>query len=409
MQNAPCVLSVRNSSVIQYYDVSCLDINRNGCKASLNQNNNSVYKDAMLDLNDTEVIPQEYEDINHFYSEYEALYNKHKEKSLAQKLFLRPIGTLSANQNRTCKKAVENMVNTVLLNFDKRVNYKDQSYVAFVTLTLPIKQNHTDKVFRKMLVRFIENLTKTYKVKHYIWKAEPQKNGNIHFHLLIDRWIPKEAIQSLWNRQLNTYDYIDNYKRIRTLKGLSANEPPTTKIHSLEKVSNTVSYIMKYMTKQEHEKRQIIGKIWGCANITKRLEYPKFYDSETFFDQVQTLISSKALKHLVKDEFINVYFGKVFKHVAKSYKKTWNAIKKHYNLMNAITVEKLEEIDNFVSVKESVERFDDATEFLQKLASDKAAKYLEIRIQNNKNALLKFKEKCISELHLYNPLQIKLL
>ena len=398
--NAPCVVSVRNSSIIQYYDVSLLDFNRNGNVKSLNQNNNSVYKDAMMDLVDTEQIPKQYEDINAFYKEYEQLYSLHEKKSKAQNILLKKLGTLSANQMRTCKKAVENMVNTVLLNHDKRIHYKDQPYIAFVTLTLPIKQHHTDKVFRKMLVRFVENLTKTYNVKHYVWKAEPQKNGNIHFHLLIDRWTPKEAIQKLWNKQLETYGYISEYKRIRKIKGLSENNPPSTKIHSLEKVTNTVSYIMKYMTKQEFGKRQIIGKIWGCANITKRLQYPKFYDSEIFFDQVQKLVSKDYLKLLVKDDYINVFVGKVFKYLSIYYKKTWNAVKKHYNHFNTLTSKKLDKIADLKPIKQSLSN-EMATDFFNKIKKEK--EYL-----SNLKALQQFKKKTISEYHFTNPLQTKL-
>ena len=441
MQTAPVVLSVRNSSIVQYTDVSCLDIARNGCISSLKQNNNSIYKEAMRDFADTDELPVGYNDVNEFYKEYKGLYDKYKTDSENQKITLRPLGTLSKNQIRSCKRAVENMVNNVLINYKKKVNYKKQPYVAFVTLTLPVKQQHTDKVFRKMLVRFIENLTKTYKVKHYIWKAEPQKNGNIHFHLLIDRWVDKETIQNLWNKQLSNYGYIERYevqmldkgfvyvpfyivkgekiiskkskkqqyKHYLYSKSIGFKNAPTTKIHSLEKVTNTVSYIMKYMTKQEHDKRQILGKIWGCANVTKKLDYPKFYDSEKNFDQVYDAIEKNHFKHLVKDDYINVYVGKVFSVISKYYKRTWNAIKRHYNHLNELTIEKYEEFKEFVSVKESVPHVENATEFLEKLAKSKFETLQRNKILNNKNALLRFKEKCISELHLYNPNQTILL
>ncbi len=33
-----------------------------------------------------------------------------------------------------------------------------------------------------MLNRFLEKIRYQYNVKSYLWKAESQKNGNIHFH-----------------------------------------------------------------------------------------------------------------------------------------------------------------------------------------------------------------------------------
>lgn len=369
--SAPSVVSIRNSTIIQHFDTSCIDFDRKGNVNALKQNLDSPYKEKISDLSKSEILPKEFENINDYYTAYDREYFKHKFHLLSTNIELKELGTLSNNQMRTVRKAVENMVNTVLLNHDKRVHFKDQPNLTFVTLTLPIEQKHTDKVFRKLLVRFIENLIKTYQVKHYVWKAEPQKNGNIHFHLIIDRWVAKEKIQNLWNRQLDTIGYIDafaqkrkkegfiyrsffyrkgvkilskltekeQYKNYLYNKSIGFRNPPTVKIQGISKAINKVAYVLKYMTKPEFDKRQIIGKIWGCANITKKLEYPRFYDSEVFYDEVRNLVYTERFNHLVKDEYINVYVGKVFGDIAKYCKKTWLAIKHHYNLMNQYTTQ----------------------------------------------------------------------
>lgn len=85
------------------------------------------------------------------------------------------------------------------------------------------------------LHRFLDALTKhcqrRYKEKLlYIWVAELQKNGNIHFHLLINLFIPVGYTQSLWK-----HGNLDAMK----LKGLAD-------------INHAVNYLRKYMTKDEN-------------------------------------------------------------------------------------------------------------------------------------------------------------
>lgn len=87
-------------------------------------------------------------------------------------------------------------------------------YPTFVTLTLPAEQMHDDNyIKRNLLNRFIINLKTRYNVGHYFWRAEPQKNGNIHFHILTDRYIHWKAIRHDWNQILDEYGYIEAYRR----------------------------------------------------------------------------------------------------------------------------------------------------------------------------------------------------
>lgn len=345
MRQTPCVFSVRNNCVVQYYDVSYADIKRNPSIKTLKQNNTDEYKEAMLDMNLIKELPVEYDTITAYTKDYEDLYNKHKKKNEQEKkVYLKPLGTLSRMQVKTMRKALENMVSTVLLSYNKKVNYKEQSYLTFVTLTLPSKQTHTDTVLRKCLTRFIENLQKTYNVKNYIWKAEPQKNGNIHFHLLVDSWVDKTKITSLWNSQMSKLGYLEKYQQ----KFNTNKQPPTTEIHSLKSVKNTVNYIMKYLTKLEVEKRPIIGKLWGCANITKKLEYPKFHEFDTFFTAVNSMILLKDFKNILKDDYFNVYAGKTFKVAKEKYKNLWYEIVRYYKKQAKNTIETYKQIEKFV-------------------------------------------------------------
>lgn len=366
---APCVLSPRNDKIVQYFDVSTLDFKRNPNKDALKQNNTSIYKDAYIQLTKLEELPAKYESITEYVNSCETLYNSHRQESEKKNLQLKPLGTFSKLQVKNARKCVENMVATVLMNYDKKVHYTKQRTLSFMTLTLPVKQRHTDKVFRKLLVRMIENLVKTHKVKYYLWRAEPQGNGNIHFHVLLDRYIYHKNINRLWCKQLEKLGYITQYQKEKNTKEL----PPSTEIRGLKKVKNTANYILKYMTKPEKGKRAILGQLWGASNITKKLTYPTFYDTDKAFRSLKYMIDRKEVTPVLIDEFFSVFSGKVFDIIKKKYFNLWRCIKEHYRVISNTTIEKLKEwAENPIVSHEKSPLIEQeaATKFLTKLKAE---------------------------------------
>jgi len=158
--------------------------------------------------------------------------------------------------------------------FSSSVAYK----LAMITLTLPSVQVHSDEQIKKdCLNQFLIEIKKQFSVKDYIWKAEKQENNNIHFHILINKYIHHAKIRSIWNRILEKLDYISTYQKnmqeyykngfqvssykndkrsievqkIAYEKGKAENwqNPNSTDIHSLYKVRNAGAYITKYIAK----------------------------------------------------------------------------------------------------------------------------------------------------------------
>lgn len=177
--------------------------------------------------------------------------------------------------------------------------------IVFLTLTLPCKQNHTDKeIKRECLNRFLIDICKNCDIKVWMWVAELQKNGNIHFHLLIDNYIPFVAIsgvgdilyansrakciiyarqskmsgikvvnyaQLLWNKHLNRLGYIDDFEKVYKHR-----QPPTTKVELVKNENYMRSYLTKYITKEQKANitgsRIIEGRLWGCSDSLKLFE-----------------------------------------------------------------------------------------------------------------------------------------
>lgn len=132
-------------------------------------------------------------------------------------------GYMSANTSRYVKRIVENWLTAIELNSDlNAVDYRNKPYVTFVTLTLPSKQVHHDNFLKdhclNPMTKWLQDSTERTKrkgagVDAYLWRAESQKNGNLHFHLICDRWIDHEKLRNKWNQIIERLGYVTAYKK----------------------------------------------------------------------------------------------------------------------------------------------------------------------------------------------------
>lgn len=165
--------------------------------------------------------------------------------------------------------------------------------LAFVTLTLPSAQVHADNFIKKEIFnQFLIEAKNKWLVKNYIWRAEKQKNGSIHFHILVDKFIPWSELRDVWNRIINKHGYVDRYrdsmrkfhqrgfklrddlvkywphraqvKAYQKGKAKDWQNPNSTDVHSLNYVHSVKNYIIKYITKAEKE-QVVAGRMWGCS------------------------------------------------------------------------------------------------------------------------------------------------
>jgi len=181
-------------------------------------------------------------------------------------------GTMSAQAVRKISKAIEYLVTT---SDQKKVHEKLTGKVivfkvAFITLTLPSSQAHNDKeIINLCLNSLLNELRQYHAIKKYVWRAERQKNGNIHFHLLIDKFVPWYELRNRWNRIINKLGYVDRFQKKHGNK-----TPNSTDVHSTRKIHNLKKYLTKYMAKSDQttgaqnideiSSQYQSGRIWGC-------------------------------------------------------------------------------------------------------------------------------------------------
>jgi hypothetical protein len=123
-------------------------------------------------------------------------------------------GVMTKGATKRIRKYLDlwyNAINAHRQTYNARL-FKHRHFLTFVTLTLPATQTHSDEFIKRyVLWPWLEIIKRYYGVQEYIWRAEKQKNGNIHFHILIDKFIKHELIRFHWNYHLAKYGYISAY------------------------------------------------------------------------------------------------------------------------------------------------------------------------------------------------------
>jgi hypothetical protein len=134
--------------------------------------------------------------------------------------------------------------------------------INFITLTISSKQMHSDKEITKVcLGSFLDKCRKMVGLKNYIWRAEAQANGNIHFHLVTDTYIHYNDIRKWWNQSQELLGYVTEFS-----KKYHHFNPNSVDVHSVKHIQRICSYLGKYMTKERAfqcigELRRIKGEV----------------------------------------------------------------------------------------------------------------------------------------------------
>jgi hypothetical protein len=213
----------------------------------------------------------------------------------------------------------------------KRIpKYQSWRYLTFVTLTLSAPQIHTDnEIKRELLNHFLIKAKRNYGLKNYLWVAEKQKNGNIHFHIVFDRPVAWQDIQEDWNAVQENLGYISRF--YNTYLHIT---PNSTDIHSLQNIRNVSGYMIKYMTKGNTIKAKQEGRIWGCSRQLGELKYFGDMIDSTYFNVFNKLLSDEFTKKMEfeyctlidisKSRYLNEFREKMSNKMKDYYINTFN-------------------------------------------------------------------------------------
>lgn len=256
---------------------------------------------------------------------------------------------------------------------DGRLSKKFKFQVNFITLTLPSPQvagyylpckkeiitenlpkmfpaanahfgklvfNYSDKWIKsELLNQFLTELRQKYKGVYYVWKAETQANGNIHFHVTMNKYIYLGDLRNIWNRILSKSNMINDYQRkfskmsfeeyyqyrnrFRSVsekvclkayeKGCSENweNPNSTDVHSVKNIHDIAAYLCKYFAKKNEtiidkkgkkhlERRNVEGFLWRLSEKISAFKCAQSIMGSVFeseFDFLKKIFSKKVFIH----------------------------------------------------------------------------------------------------------------
>lgn len=158
--------------------------------------------------------------------------------------------------------------------------------INFITLTLSAPQkNVSDRIIKsRMLEPFIRNMRNVYQLGSYVWRAERQKNGNIHFHITCDTFISYDKIRDAWNYQQSKYHFIDDFRNKNKTEF-----PNSTDVHAVHTIKELAAYLTKYMSKAESMQDVIEGKVWDCSKNLKVKGKPTFEITAADYDWINDM------------------------------------------------------------------------------------------------------------------------
>lgn len=250
-------------------------------------------------------------------------------------------GLMSIKANRRVRLAIDWMC---LLSKDKHVMSERTGRnftfkLNFITLTLASKQKHSDNEIKsKLLNQFLIELRQVYGCERYLWRAESQRNGNIHFHICSDTFIPWRALRTRWNRIQEKFGYVSRFT-----ESCGKVDPNSTDVHSIISIKNLPSYLSKYCSKNAkgytvmaslasespfrpeswltykhpvfrphaHFYRQIHGRLWGLSQNLSKLKSCRKEISEEMHRELETL-RAKCPDRVKFKDYIGVYLFDVF-------------------------------------------------------------------------------------------------
>ncbi len=175
---------------------------------------------------------------------------------------------------------------------------KTSEHCLFLTFTIPFDID--EKKLVKIWNSLLNNLRVSYKINNYVWVKEYQKNGRLHYHIIIDRvWVDIESLQETWNVCIK--NVTGRMPKYRNSVRLGFNPI----IRSVQRIKN---YLSKYITKNEDGSLTCFkGRAYGYTSSFVVKREIEIFEFQNFFSEkykVKLIANTKFyLLYVVFDYF----------------------------------------------------------------------------------------------------------
>lgn len=173
---------------------------------------------------------------------------------------------------------------------DKKYSMK----VGFITLTAPnsFKNEEIEAAFQK----FIDYLHRTANCEYVYKKELGSKSGYLHYHILVNNFVPYYIIRDKWKRLLMNENY--HWPTDESGKPYSAHY----RVELPRKAKVVASYIAKYMSK-EQVFPSACGRLWGKSKLLDSIEEATLIENDLPIDEYTRLLEKYKV---IKDTIITL-------------------------------------------------------------------------------------------------------
>lgn len=172
---------------------------------------------------------------------------------------------------------------------------KSKAFLAFYSISFPI--NLSDEVCYKLFNIWLTRCRKATGLNTYLWVAERQKNGTIHFHLLTNDFMAIKIVNGFMAKALKTEKKTGNdvlkQVNIEAYNGVD-----------VKKVSNNrkslIGYLIKYVAKNNIEFYRLP---WHCSRDVSVLNTSTNFiepDDKKYFDKLPLIKDISKIEDLYR-------------------------------------------------------------------------------------------------------------
>lgn len=152
--------------------------------------------------------------------------------------------------------------------------YQSKRFLAFYSISFP--SNLSDGKCYQILNTCLTRIRKWRKKFSYIWVAERQKNGTIHFHMITNCYLQIRIVNAFFataieNALLDGWDTEVRYEKER-YNGVD--------VKRVWNVKGLRSYMSKYITKNNTKSNYLL---WNCSSDVSALFTSMKVDSESIY------------------------------------------------------------------------------------------------------------------------------
>lgn len=212
--------------------------------------------------------------------------------------------------------------------------------LALISLTVSSRRLVSHKeAKRRCLDPFLRWLRYSHRCRHYVWKAELQERGQIHYHIVVPRFIPYDVIRDKWNDLQRDAGYLRDYTA-----ATKKMNPNSTDVKAIGNEKKVAKYLIKYLGKgadtaalikknqakkdlrsgliNQDQYRQICddcdtmaatidGKIWDCSEAL----------NGKYFTLLITWRGGMNLAQYIRDNIDSVFYGERFMRLEMDFNK----------------------------------------------------------------------------------------